>query len=139
MLIILIILLLCTFISAMDGDYSYESPHMSPWMKDCYHGRLDKIKEHLEIEPRLLDRRESLLRKNGLMHVIQGFRANQSAEHMECVRYLVEKGTPVDCKDILGHTPLHQCTGTYGTKELCEIAKYLLDKGADINIENRFG
>ena len=111
----------------MGGDYSWESPHMSPWMKNCYHGRLDKIKEHLEIEPRLLDRRESLLRKNGLMHVIQGYRTNQSLQHIDCVRYLVEKGTPVDCKDILGHTPLHQCTGTYHAKDCLGVSP-LVDK-----------
>ena len=116
---------------------------MSDWMKDCFYGRLDKIKKHLEEEPRLLDRRESLLRLNGLMHVIQGFRLGvgqiQSSEHLECVNYLLKKGTPVDCKDFLGHTPLHQCTGAFGNKSLFKIAKCLLEKGADINIENRFG
>ena len=123
----------------MGGDYSWEAPHMSQWMKDCFYGKLDKIKIHLEEEPRLLDRRESLLRLNGLMHVIQGFRQNQSRNHLESVRYLLEKGTPVDSKDFLGHTPLHQCTGAFGNKDLCKIAKILLEKGADINIENRFG
>ena len=112
---------------------------MSEWMKDCYYGRLGKIKRHLEEEPRLLDRRESLLRLNGLMHVIQGYRQNQSSEHLNCVKYLLEKGTPVDSKDFLGHTPLHQCTGAFGTKSSLKIAKILLEKGADINIENRLG
>ena len=90
--------------------------HMSEWMKGCFNGNLDKIKEHLEKEPRLLDRRESLLRMNGLMHVIQGFRQSESVcleqcreagykdmkfssdNHMDSLRYLLEKGTPVDCK-----------------------------------------
>merc|ERR1712027_29930 len=81
----------------MGGDYSWEAPHMSKWMKDCFYGKLDKIKIHLE------------------------------------------EGTPVDSKDFLGHTPLHQCTGAFGNKNLCKIAKILLEMGADINIENRFG
>ena len=131
--------------------------HMSEWMKDCFKGNLDKIKEHLEKEPRLLDRRESLLRMNGLMHVIEGFKQSESIclevwqkagnedmefiseDHMDSLRYLLEKGTPVDCKDFLGHTPLHRCIGAFGTKGLCKLAKCLLDKGANINIENRFG
>ena len=136
----------------------HRAEHMSEWMKACYYGRLDEIKKHLEKEPRLLDRRESLLRMNGLMHVIQGFRQSESSsleylkrkpgfehitfsevDHVKCLRYLLEKGTPIDCKDFLGHTPLHQCTGALGTKGLCKLAKCLLDAGADINIENRFG
>ena len=108
-------------------------------MKDCFSGKLDKIKAHLEKEPRLLDRRESLLRMNGLMHVVQGYRLKPSARHMECVKFLVEKGTPVDSKDVAGHTCVHMCTGKFGNKDTCEMAKYLLMKGANINIKNRFG
>lgn len=108
-------------------------------MKDCFSGKLDKIKAHLEKEPRLLDRRESLIRLNGLMHVVQGFRLKPSPRHMECVKYLVKRGTPVDSKDVAGHTCLHYCTGRFGNKETCEMAKYLLENGADINMKNRFG
>ena len=88
-----------------------------------------------------MDRRESLLRMNGLMHVVQGYRLKLSTldKAMECVKFLVEKGTPVDSKDVAGHTCVHMCTGKFGHKGTCEIGKYLLEKGADINIKNRFG
>ena len=79
------------------------------------------------------------MRMNGLMHVVIGFRLKPSPRHMECVKFLVEKGTPVDSKDVAGHTCIHMCTGKFGNKGTCEIAQYLLEKGADINIKNRFG
>ena len=108
-------------------------------MKDCFSGKLDKIKAHLEREPRLLDRRESLLRLNGLMHVVQGYRMKPTPSHMECLKFLVQRGTPVDSKDVAGHTCLHYCTGKFGNMETCEMAEYLLVEGADINMKNRFG
>jgi hypothetical protein len=124
---------------------------MSDWMKDCYSGDIAKVKAHFKRQPMLLDRRESLMRFNGLFHVLQGYRQLGSGEsvlsvtpkrttrHFECAKLLLEHGTDVDCRDVGGHTPLHHCTGQFGTDRSLKFAQYFLAQGADVNAKNRFG
>ncbi len=136
------------------GDYSLDNPALSDWARDCHLGEFAKVKAHLDNEPKLLDRRETLLRLNGLFHVIYGMRTvdskdsrmasmkvekKEGRDHLACAKFLIERGTPVDCRDMAGHTPFHHCTGMFGTKLTLKLADYLLDKGADINARNRNG
>ena len=79
-------------------------------------GKLDRIKSHLQREPRLLDRRETPMRINGLMYAIHGYAALRTPEHMRCIQLLVEKGSPVNSKDVAGSTPLHHCVFRDGQK-----------------------
>jgi hypothetical protein len=114
------------FCSGNGGDYSPGSPHLSEWTKDCYSDKIAEVKTHLKCQTKLLDRRESLLRYNGLLHVIFGSRYLVSGKselsvtpkkptcHFECVKFLLEQGTHVDCSDLCGYTPLHQCKGIFG-------------------------
>jgi hypothetical protein len=139
------------FCLGQGGDYFPESPHLSEWMKDCYSGDIAKVKAHLKCQPKLLDRRESLLRCNGLLHVILGSRYLGSGKpelsvtpkittrHFECVKFLLEQGTHVDCRDFCGYTPLHHCTGVFGNERSLKFAQYFVAQGADVNARNRFG
>jgi hypothetical protein len=140
--------LIAILFAGTGGDYAPgQSKTMSQWSADCYNGDLDEIKAHLKREPRLVDRRESVLRKNGLFHVINGTRAtgilkgppSSARRYLACAKYLVEKGTPVECRTVTGSSPLMQCTGGRGNKYTLMIADYLLEVGADINARDRFG
>ena len=45
----------------------------------------------------------------------------------------------VDSKSAYGCTPLHLCVNERGNEHTLEMAKLLLQSGADINAEDRFG
>ena len=114
---------------------------------DCFFGNLNKIKWHIQKQPNLLDRRITPTRDGCLTYVIFGYAASRKPEHVLCIKYLVDKGVPINGKNALGNTPLHtfisacwlraEIKGWEGQHE--EIAQFLLDRGADINLKNRFG
>lgn len=137
------------------GDYNpVQGPHMSPWSKDCYTANLKQIKTHLEKDKKILDRRESVLRMNGLMHVIAGARSvdnnrvpyelrvqpSSASAHFEAFKYLISQGANIESKDVAGYTPLFHCLTALGNSKTYEMAEYLLkEKKADPNAVNRFG
>ena len=114
---------------------------------DCFFGNLNKIKWHIQKQPNLLDRRITPTRDGCLTYVIFGYAASRKPEHVLCIKYLVDKGVPINGKNALGNTPLHtfisacwlraEIKGWEGQHE--EIAQFLLDRGADINLKNRSG
>ncbi|KAI9463433.1 ankyrin repeat-containing domain protein [Boletus coccyginus] len=57
--------------------------------------------------------------------------------HLDVISYLIASGAPPDIPDIVGLTALHHaCTPPNGH---VEIAKLLLEKGANVNAQNRYG
>ncbi|KAH0834204.1 ankyrin repeat-containing domain protein [Lanmaoa asiatica] len=57
--------------------------------------------------------------------------------HLDILNYLILSGASPDIPDISGHTALHHaCTPPIGRPE---IAKLLLEKGANVNAQNRYG
>ena len=82
-----------------------------PMMDDCFHGNLEKIKSHIEKQPRLLDRRITPMRQNCLSYVLFGYTHLKQPAHVRCIEYLVDKGAPIDSKDAGGNTPLHNVIG----------------------------
>jgi hypothetical protein len=67
-----VVTILC-FTSVTGADHDpFENPPMSKWSEYCFMSNLGKIKSCLKEDPTLLDRRESYLRYNGLLHVIFG-------------------------------------------------------------------
>ena len=136
------------------GIYDPECLSFSQWAHDCHNGDLAKVEAHLAKQPRLLDRRETVLRMNGLFHVLHGMwtvgdcpshlqetkvEMKPGFDHVACARFLIEQGTPVDCRNMLGRTPLFCCVGRDGNKLTLKLAEYLLEKGADINARDRHG
>jgi hypothetical protein len=57
--------------------------------------------------------------------------------HLDILGYLISSGAPPDIPDISGHTALHHaCTPPVGH---AKITKVLLEKGANVNAQNRYG
>ena len=81
---------------------------MSQWMHDCFLGKLAKVKKHVAKNQRILDRRETPLRINGLMYAVVGCKLGVSPQRVAVIKFLIKKGAPVDGRDFVGHTALHQ-------------------------------
>jgi hypothetical protein len=76
------------------------------------------------------------------MLVIAGAQRLQSGpagamRHEETLKYLLSCGTPPDSADIVGHTALHHATMTNLSK--IPLARVLLENGANVNHQNRYG
>ncbi|KAF9219875.1 ankyrin [Gyrodon lividus] len=57
--------------------------------------------------------------------------------HYEIIQHLLASGAPADIPDVSGHTALHHaCTPPVGH---AEITKLLLEKGANVNAQSRYG
>ncbi|KAG8215377.1 ankyrin repeat-containing domain protein [Butyriboletus roseoflavus] len=62
---------------------------------------------------------------------------NMPMRHIDILSYLIDAGAPPDIPDISGHTALHHaCTPPVGH---AETTKLLLEKGANVNAQNRYG
>ncbi|KAL0952981.1 hypothetical protein HGRIS_007193 [Hohenbuehelia grisea] len=61
----------------------------------------------------------------------------QRLRHLECLRYLISKGAPVDSEDIVGHTALFHATAFRSPN--VELARALIEAGANVNHRNRYG
>ena len=82
---------------------------MSQWMHDCFLGKLAKVKKHVAKNQRILDRRETPLRINGLMYAVVGCKLGvNNAQRLAVIKYLIKKGTPIDARDFVGYTALQQ-------------------------------
>ena len=114
----------------------------SGWFLDCLNKDLSKVKKLMHREPRLLHKRETVFRLSGL-HVMF-FRPDNgeiadSTDSYTLLEYLVESGAPVNAKDVSGVTPLHFCLVQRASATSLKKANYLLSRGADVNIRDRFG
>jgi len=140
---------------ANGGDYSpLHNFHLSDWSRDCYNGHIEKVKARLADEASVkkwLDYRESSLRFNGILHIINGarslaftgfmssYKGDSKGKHMECLKFLLSKGANPNCKDVAGYTPIHHCTLHRYTALTLKMAEVLVKHGADVNLTNRFG
>jgi len=141
-------------------DYNPQNPHLSDWMKSLYYGNYSAVLEKInqtsqENLTNLLEKRESLLNVSSIFHVVIGARTlcgdhadfkdlnytkkNNQEDHLSCFFKLLELGVRVDAKDVAGHTPLHHCLTIYANDVTRKMAKILLKRGVDPNIQNRFG
>jgi hypothetical protein len=132
------------------ADYHpYNNSMMSEWSRACFAADLDKMKSCLEQDPTLLDRRESILRLNGLLHVAAGAcgrisyvsepddtalePTSPTPDYVKAICYLVEKGADLQSRNIAGHTALHMLTHEEVSVLSLQLAEVLIVLGADVN------
>lgn len=137
-------------------DYSpMTNENLSQWCKDCYNGNTERVEDRLETDDSIklwLDYRESSLRFNGLFHVVAGatslvmkdgdarvHKADESGNHVRCMKLLLSKGANPNSRDICGYSPLHHCIMHVLTPLTMQLGDILLENGADIDAVNRFG
>ncbi|KAF8434299.1 ankyrin [Boletus edulis BED1] len=67
----------------------------------------------------------------------QPYLPDSTSRHSDIVSYLIVSGAPPDITDIFGYTALHHAC--MSPAALPEMAKLLLEKGANVNAQDRFG
>ena len=123
--------------SLADFPYLFENGLFSDWAIACYNKDLREAKRLLRREPRILDKRETLLRLSGLHFVFWGHNDGSEIEDT-FFEYLVDSGVPVDARDSRGLTVLYYCLMYPGSSGF-QKANYLVSRGADVNAKDRFG
>jgi ankyrin repeat protein/L-ascorbate metabolism protein UlaG (beta-lactamase superfamily) len=93
----------------------------------CLKGDLVKVKKILEKDPGLLNSKGNS-EKAPIHYAVQG-------GHLKLVKFLLNKGTPVDILNVAGQTPLAYAAAM-GHESL---AKLLLARGADLNAKTKRG
>jgi len=132
------------------GGFDYNpnnSPRLSDWCKALYFARIEEVKEFLSkanegsgVEmAQLLNKRESMLRFGGVLHIIAGCRQEKTKRHVSLMKILLDAGANPNIKDVAGYSALHHCCTIYGNSKTLELAELLLEYGAEVNAKNRFG
>ena len=118
---------------------------LSDWCNACFYGDEEKVKKYIkgiaseDDKIMLLERRESMIRFCGILHVICGARVNPSNGHLKIAEMLIKAGCKLDVKDVAGYTAVHHCLTQYGNSTTLKIAHLLVENGANVNAVNRFG
>ena len=125
--------------------YPVENPKLSGWCKALFLGCVDDVKRYIQkankgsIEEliQLLNKRESMLRAGGVLHVLIGAGKDPSPRYLEVLKIILDAGANPNIKDCLGQTGLHHCVTN--TIMGIELATLLLEYGANIDAQNRLG
>jgi hypothetical protein len=97
---------------------------------------------------KLLERRESKLRMNSILHLIAGARIKDSIlkkykvkddEYIKSLKLLIENKANINAKDFAGYSTIMHCFTCYGNSLTKKLAEILLQAGANINAQNRIG
>ena len=144
-------------LSKMSAPYSET---MCPWARTLTRGdyaRMERLLEGIEAEAltHLLEKRESNERISAIVHVILGasatFRSHPSfykvtkffegaeRQHLACLKKLLQLGAKIQVHDIAGSTPLHYCIQFGSNETTMQMARLLLEHGADPNAKDRRG
>lgn len=71
------------------------------------------------------------------VEIVQPSGTTTKPDHISVLKYLLSCGTPPDVEDIVGYTALHHATMNANAK--LDLARTLLEKGADVNHRNKYG
>ena len=146
-------------------DYSpwEHDNNLSDWVRALWRGDYNTVKKFIDGEDKdnlsqILEGRESLLNFSSIFHVINGARNvcgsnpfmtdveelinatyHHKKEHLKIFNLLLELGSNINAKDVIGCTPLHHCLTPFSNSTTFSMAKKLLEAGANPNIQNRLG
>ncbi|KAH9921635.1 uncharacterized protein B0H18DRAFT_1020599 [Fomitopsis serialis] len=109
---------------------------------DCFLGQIARVKLAVESQAPDLTGTETPYKFGYCTLVVAGAQrgADQcpGADHAATLKYLSGSGAPVDSCDIVGLTPLHHAVqNTHGPT--VALARILLESGANVNHQNRYG
>ena len=129
----------------------YES-NLSDFFKACFYGDktyVEKMLIEAQDKYKLMEKRETLMRFNALVCVVQGARMsvqgvdNKSADkvdRMGTLQLLIKNDANINAKDVAGYSVLFHCFTDYGDlTETRKLGVELMKAGADPNTQNRFG
>ena len=132
-------------------DYNPDNPllvYHSDWMRTIYRGDyegfLKMIKDKNDEELKMIiAKRETLMNKSAVFHVISGARIhgskNKGLDHMRILIKLLSLGVDVNVRDFAGFTPLHHCVTSVGNEVTFKMAEKLIRAGAVVDAKHRFG
>ena len=126
--------------------------NLSDFFTACYVGDKPYVEKMLNKAPdkyKLMEKRETLLRLNALVCVVQGAKmlvqpvGKKSAgtvDRMGTLQLLIREGANIHAKDVAGYSVLFHCFTACGDlKERRKLGIELMKAGADPNMRNRFG
>jgi len=135
-------------------DYVRRFTTFSHWLQDIHLGDYCQFMRHIyglskeEVEKKL-DMRESMMKWSAIFHVVNGARRfhgtwnwkDEGEGYIRILQTILDLGGRVDSQDVGGYSPLNYTLRNEGkdNKVLLEMARMLLEKGADPNHKNRFG
>ena len=132
-------------------DYNPDNPllvYHSNWMRTIYRGDydgfLEMIKDKNDEEIKMMvAKRETLMNKSAVFHVISGARVhgskNKGQGHIRILIKLLSLGVDVNVRDFAGFTPLHHCVTSVGNEVTFKMAEKLIRAGAVVDAKHRFG
>ena len=95
---------------------------------------------------KLMEKRETLMRFNALVCVVQGARlsdnksADNNVDRMGTLQLLIKEGANIHAKDVAGYSVIFHCfTVSANLTETRKLGIELMRVGADPNMQNRFG
>ena len=129
---------------------------LSDFFTACFHGDkpyVEKMLNKAQDKYKLMEKRETLMRFNALVCVVQGARlsiqgsiqgvdntSEDNVDRMGTLKLLIRKGANIHAKDVAGYSVLFHCFLACGDlTETRKLGLELMKAGADPNMQNRFG
>ena len=124
--------------------------NLSDFFTACFNGDkpyVEKMLVQAQDKYKLMEKRETMMRFNALVCVVQGARLsvdnNESADNVDrmgTLQLLIRERANIHARDVAGYSVLFHCFTNFG--DLTETRKLgieLMKAGADPNMQNRFG
>ena len=124
--------------------------NLSDFFTACFNGDkpyVEKMLTQAQDKYKLMEKRETMMRFNALVCVVQGARLsvdnNESADNVDrmgTLQLLIRERANIHARDVAGYSVLFHCFTNFGNlTETRKLGIELMKAGADPNMQNRFG
>ena len=124
--------------------------NLSDFFTACFNGDkpyVEKMLTQAQDKYKLMEKRETMMRFNALVCVVQGARLsvdnNESADNVDrmgTLQLLIRERANIHARDVAGYSVLFHCFTNFGNlTETRNLGIELMKAGADPNMQNRFG